>query len=97
MLTRSFQITLGALIATAITTSIWAQSYQGGLRGIVLDSGGGIVASAKVTLVDEATSHNRATVTNASGEYVSIRRHFRQRRPIPLVIFPALFLTGDQG
>ena len=70
MQTRSLKIILRASIAAAMTASIWAQSYQGGLRGIVVDSAGGSVASAKVSLVDEATSQNRATITNASGEYV---------------------------
>ncbi len=46
------------------STLLFGQSYQGGLRGIVSDSGGGVMASAKVTLTDEATSGARSTITS---------------------------------
>ncbi|MDQ6760773.1 MAG: TonB-dependent receptor, partial [Acidobacteriota bacterium] len=51
------------------STLLVGQSYQGGLRGIVSDSAGGVMAAAHVTLVDEATAVARSTTTNASGEY----------------------------
>ena len=56
------------LIASAIPLA--AQSYQGGIRGSIADSGGAVVGLAKVTLIDESTSVLRATVTNESGKYV---------------------------
>ena len=56
------------LIGPAMPLS--AQSYQGGLRGSIADSGGAVVGMAKVTLIDESTSVLRATVTNEAGEYV---------------------------
>lgn len=56
----------GVIIATLLP----AQSYLGGVRGLVQDSGGAVVANAKVNLVNEATQVARATITNAGGEYV---------------------------
>ena len=58
-----------ALLAGA-AMQLPGQSFQGGLRGIVADGGAGMVAQAKVTLIDEATSVSRATLTNDTGEYV---------------------------
>ncbi|MDQ6707466.1 MAG: carboxypeptidase-like regulatory domain-containing protein, partial [Acidobacteriota bacterium] len=51
------------------TPSLVAQSYQGGVRGIVSDAGAGVLSNAKVTLIDEATNVSRATLSNATGEY----------------------------
>ena len=56
-----------ACLATAV---LFAQSYQGGVRGIVADSGGGAVTGAKVSLTDEATNVSRSTLTTGTGEYV---------------------------
>ena len=47
-----------------------AQSYQGGVRGSIVDSDGAVVGMAKVTLIEESTNVIRATVTNDAGEYV---------------------------
>ena len=52
-----------------LTTALQAQNFQGGVRGIVSDPGGAAVPNAKVTLIDEATSEQRATLTNGTGEY----------------------------
>src|SRR5580658_4420314 len=46
-----------------------AQTFQGGVRGIVTDQGGAAVPNVKVTLIDEATAETRATLSNAAGEY----------------------------
>ena len=48
----------------------WSQSFQGGIRGSVADTGGGVIPDAKVSLIDEATNTSRATLTNTAGEYV---------------------------
>ncbi len=48
---------------------VGAQTFQGGVRGAVTDSTGAAMATAKVTLTDEATGVSRATVTNTGGEY----------------------------
>ena len=61
-----------SLVLVSLTTAgltTWGQSYQGGVRGIVSDSGGAVIATAKVTLTDEATKASRSTLTNESGEY----------------------------
>ncbi len=58
------------ILAVVSVSTTWAQSYQGGMRGSVLDSAGATIADAKVTLVEEGTELSRSAVTNASGEYV---------------------------
>jgi hypothetical protein len=62
-----YRWTLSFLLLAA---SLFGQSFQGGIRGLVTDAGGGAVAGAKVSLVDEGTNSTRATLTNESGEYV---------------------------
>ncbi|MBI4908481.1 MAG: TonB-dependent receptor [Acidobacteria bacterium] len=46
-----------------------AQSIYGGLRGLISDSQGGVIASAKVTIIDEGTNLTRSTLANATGEF----------------------------
>ena len=46
----------------------WAQTYQGGMRGVVKDAQG-VVPGVEVTLVNEATNAVRAVTTNEVGEY----------------------------
>src|ERR1019366_7982088 len=46
-----------------------AQSFQGSLRGRVLDPAGAGTPTAKLTLADEATSVARTTVSDEKGEY----------------------------
>src|SRR5215469_1534768 len=45
-------------------------SYTGQLSGVVTDSSGGVIPSAKVTLTDEATGIPLNTQTDARGIYV---------------------------
>ena len=59
-------VTAFALIAAS---SAVAQSIYGGVRGIISDAQGSVVAGAKITLTDEATNSARAAVTNETGEY----------------------------
>ena len=59
-----------ALILLGCASGLYAQSFQGGVRGIVTDPAGGVVPTVKVTLTDEATSEQRTTLTNSSGEYI---------------------------
>lgn len=47
-----------------------AQTFQATLRGRVTDPGGAPTPDVKVTLVNEATSVPRTTLTNDAGEYV---------------------------
>ena len=61
---------LSTIFAVALSVStVAAQSYQGGLRGVVQDPGGSIIADARVSLVNQATSVSRATLSNSHGEY----------------------------
>jgi trimeric autotransporter adhesin len=52
------------------TTSVFAQSYQGGLRGTIRDQGGAIIPGVEVSLINEATEVSRNTITNETGEFV---------------------------
>lgn len=61
--------TKSVLLILLISTLAYAQSFQGSLRGRILDPGGSAVLSARLTLTDEATSVSRSTVTNEAGEY----------------------------
>src|SRR6266704_3229860 len=58
-------ITLSALAPA----SIFAQSFQGGVRGTITDSTGAAICLAKVTLTEEGTGFSRATVSGGGGEY----------------------------
>jgi trimeric autotransporter adhesin len=56
------------LMLAAVAAS--AQSYYGALRGTVVDQNGGALAGAKVTLVNEGTNTQRATLTESAGDFV---------------------------
>jgi trimeric autotransporter adhesin len=47
-----------------------AQSYYGVVRGLVTDQRGGVLVTAKVTIINEGTAEQRSTTTSGSGEYV---------------------------
>jgi len=51
------------------STAGYAQSIYGGLRGLIIDQGGGAVVNVKVTLTNESTNLQRSTVTTADGQY----------------------------
>ena len=55
-------------VLLAASTSLIAQSYHAGVRGAVRDATG-VMVSVNVVLVNEETTVERATITNASGEY----------------------------
>jgi hypothetical protein len=46
-----------------------AQSFQGGLRGAIKDTGG-VIPGVEITLINEQTNLRRSSVTNERGEYV---------------------------
>src|SRR3954454_1172866 len=52
----------------ALSDRLGAQSFQGGLRGVVKDPQG-VIPGATVTLVNESNGVSRETVTNGVGEY----------------------------
>jgi|SRR5579864_580750 len=47
-----------------------AQSFVGGVRGVIQDPNGAVVPNANVVLLNEATGTLRSTISNGSGEYV---------------------------
>ncbi|HEX4135106.1 MAG TPA: carboxypeptidase-like regulatory domain-containing protein [Bryobacteraceae bacterium] len=57
------------LFAVLFSTAAFGQSFQGSLRGRVLDPNGAGTPTAKITLTDEATSVPRTTVSDEKGEY----------------------------
>src|SRR3982751_3147604 len=58
------------LFLFTLTGCLFGQTFQGGVRGTVADVGGAMVPEAKVSLIDEATSLQRVTLTSDSGEFV---------------------------
>ena len=58
------------ILATLLISALaYAQSFQGSLRGRVLDPNGASVPLAKITITDEATALKRTTLTSDAGEY----------------------------
>src|SRR5215510_283308 len=56
------------LIVPLITSTAWAQTFTGGLRGAVKDANG-VVPGVTVTLLNEATGATRDAVSNEQGQY----------------------------
>ena len=61
-------IRIAALLMGLAVLAI-GQTFVGGVRGIVQDSTGAMIAGATVTLRNEATGNSRSATSNASGEY----------------------------
>jgi hypothetical protein len=57
------------LTAAAASTSLWAQSFQGGVRGTVSDAQSAAMAEVKVSLTNVGTGEVRIALTNSSGGY----------------------------
>jgi hypothetical protein len=51
-----------------VSTSAWAQTFTGGLRGAVRDPNG-VIPGVTVELVNEATNQAREAISNDQGEY----------------------------
>ncbi len=67
----NFRGTLTTVLLLVIgTISGFAQSFQGGIRGVVNDSGGAVIPGVDVTLINEATNISRTTISNEVGQYV---------------------------
>jgi trimeric autotransporter adhesin len=56
------------LLVPLVTSTAWAQTFTGGLRGAVRDANG-VVPGVTVTLLNEATGATRDAVTNEEGQY----------------------------
>lgn len=59
---------LALLVVPLVTNAAWAQTFTGGVRGVVSDSGG-VVPGVTVTLINEGTGASREAVSNESGAY----------------------------
>ena len=59
-----------ALCAIACALTVQAQSYYGSVRGTLFDQNGGVMAAGKITLINQGTAEQRATVASAAGEFV---------------------------
>jgi hypothetical protein len=69
--TRAISIlTIGAAALLLITTSAWAQSFRGSIRGTVTDPSGSVIAGAKVTAKNIGTGLQREATTGQDGAYV---------------------------
>ncbi len=55
-------------LALVVSTSAYAQTFTGGLRGAVRDPNG-VIPGVTVQLVNEATNQTREAVSNEQGEY----------------------------
>jgi len=63
---RMFACLLAWTMATAV--EVGAQGFQGGVRGVVKDSGG-VIPGAEVTLTNQGNSLARSATTTPAGEY----------------------------
>ena len=54
-----------------LPANVFAQSFQGGLRGAVRDANG-VIPGVEVMLVNSATNSTRTAVTNTAGEYAYV-------------------------
>jgi len=61
---------VGVVLATAVP--LLAQTYHGGLRGAVRESGA-VVPGVTITMTNEANGTTRSTVTNKDGEYAFLQ------------------------
>ncbi|HYE84981.1 MAG TPA: carboxypeptidase-like regulatory domain-containing protein [Vicinamibacterales bacterium] len=59
---------LALLFVPLATSTAWAQTFTGGVRGVVTDSGG-VVPGVTVTLINEANGATRDSVSNERGLY----------------------------
>lgn len=56
------------LMVPLVASTAWAQTFTGGVRGVVSDSGG-IVPGVTVTLINESNGASRDAVSNEQGGY----------------------------
>lgn len=59
---------LALLMVPLVSSTAWAQTFTGGVRGTVTDSGG-IVPGVTVTLINEGNGATRDAVSNEQGAY----------------------------
>jgi hypothetical protein len=59
---------LALLMVPLVSSTAWAQTFTGGVRGVVSDSGG-VVPGVTVTLINESNGASRDAVSNEQGAY----------------------------
>ena len=59
---------LALLMVPLVSSTAWAQTFTGGVRGVVTDSGG-VVPGVTVTLINEGNGASRDAVSNEQGAY----------------------------
>ena len=59
---------MALLLVPLVTSTAWAQTFTGGLRGAVRDANG-VIPGVTVTLNNDATGATRDAVSNEQGEY----------------------------
>ena len=65
-----FRIAVLIVFVMVFANALFAQSFQGGLRGTIRDQAGAIIPGVEVSLINEATNAGRNTITNETGEFV---------------------------
>jgi len=63
-----YRIFVVAVSLVASASSVFAQGYQGGIRGAIRDANG-VIPGAEVSIVNEATNLTRTMTSNDLGEY----------------------------
>ena len=71
-----------AVLAAAVGL-LQAQSFQGGLRGMVADARAGIIAPAQITLLDDVTNVMRSTLSNDAITDTQNRGYYSDNRIRP--------------
>jgi hypothetical protein len=61
--------TAAVLGVLGLASGVFAQTFQGGVRGIIQDADGGVLPGVSVTLENEDTGVSRTAVSTAVGEY----------------------------
>ena len=61
--------TAAVLGVLGLAAGAFAQTFQGGVRGIIRDADGGVLPGVSVTLENDDTGVSRTSVSNAVGEY----------------------------
>ena len=104
---RGIRCVVAAIALLIASGAASAQTYTGGMRGVVKDAQG-IVPGVEVTLVNDATNAARSVVTNEVGEYsfpgvlpgtYTVRvalAGFRteERRGLPIAVAPSVPTAG---
>ncbi|HWB97726.1 MAG TPA: carboxypeptidase regulatory-like domain-containing protein, partial [Bryobacteraceae bacterium] len=67
---RTFLLGLGVLCGIVFGPSIWAQTSEAQITGLITDASGAVLPGASITVTNEATGIRRMTAANEAGLYV---------------------------